>query len=792
MSTPLNTAAADIRVKAKQAALAALTTDEAGTARLSISANIYPQGHVFNLVDTTLTVRQDAVLVLHDHNPNANWGHPCTYRFFEPTTGARLYEENAQFPPHLAGGTSMEVFHEPQTASATAAHLALPAVAQNVLVPIPPQPLVSSAAQQRYAILWTSQISLLRHVEDLEFMWRTLVNIYGFSPANVYVLCYNGTIGATNVSGPVGNWAGNNTPYQMQVNSSATTANLQAVINLLAGKLNHKDLLLFHTNNHGAETGMCVDETSVITPAQFAGMIAGLPEFRTLVVTMEQCFSGAFQTPVLGKSTAINTVFASAVPANMESAGAAHFDPWALDLIEALNGATPAGAALPAKPTSNFDGLISILSACNWAKATDTSTGDEPQYGDSPAGCGSSIFLGPHPHLRRTGDVNGDGCAEIVITSPWGLGILEQSGNSFEGLVVAPNGTRFGGWLLNTADNVVGPLADVDGDHKAEILMTSPWGLGILKLSGSTLTSLVMVPNGTSLAGGWTLDTTSDDFGPLADYDGDGKAEILVTSTWGVGILKVSGSTLVALAAQPNGMRFGGWLFESGNNTIRSAADYDGDGKAEVLITSPWGVGILKLAGSTLACPMLQPNGTDLGKWNLDTSNNNLGRSADYDGDGKAEILATSPWGIGILKLSGSTLTTVMLAPNGTRFGGWLFNSPDDIIGPAANYINPNQAGLMLSSSWGIGILTLSGTTLTSPAMQPNGTRFGGWLLNTADNVFGESASFDGESNAGLLVTSPWGIGILKAAGNTFTAPAMQPNGTRFNGWLLNTADSQV
>jgi hypothetical protein len=26
---------------------------------------------------------------------------------------------------------------------------------------------------------------------------------------------------------------------------------------------------------------------------------------------------------------------------------------------------------------------------------------------------------------------------------------------------------------------------------------------------------------------------------------------------------------------------------------------------------------------------------------------------------------------------------------------------------------------------------------MSAPTMQPNGTRFGGWLLNTADNDFG-------------------------------------------------------
>jgi hypothetical protein len=779
-----------VAVKIKLAALAGLSSVDAKTVSLAISAEVYAQGRVFNLVDTKMTVREAAALVFIDRHPGANWGHPCTYHFYNPATGALLYQEDALFPPNLAGGTVLSVFHAPSARAIPAATATVSPVVAELLVPLPPQPVVSSAIQQRYAILWTSQISDRRHVEDLEFMWRTLVNLYGFTPGNIYVLCYNGTLGSVDYN-PLGNWAGNNTPYQMHIYAAATVANLQAVMNALAGKLKPKDLLLVHTNNHGSPNGLCVDNSSVITPNQFATMIAGLPVCRTLIVTMEQCYSGAFQGPVLQTSTATNTVFASAVPANLESAGAAHFDPWAEDLIAALDGAMPSGAALANKPTSNFDGLISIKAACDWAKLTDTGTGDAPQYGDNPAGCGATIFLGTEPvRANQTGDVNADGCVEVVVTSPWGLGILEQLGPTFICLVLAPNGTRFGQWLLNTADNVIAGLADFEGNNQAGILMTSPWGLGILQLSGSTLTSTVMVPNGTKI-GGWTLDTTADYFGPLADYDGDGRAEILVTGPSGIGVLKPSGTTLTALAAQPNGTRLGQWLFEYNANTIGPAGDYNGDGKIEVLITSPWGVGILQLSGNTFACPMLQPNGTRFGGWLLDTSNNNLGRSADYDGDGADEILATSPWGIGILKVAGSTMNSVMLAPNGTRFGNWLFNSPDDIIGPASTYTGTKQAGLMVSSAWGIGVLQLSGGTLGAPAMQPNGTRLGSWLLDTSNNRFGEAASYDGVPATGLLVTSPWGIGILKVAGNSFTSSLLQPNGTRFGGWLLNTADNQ-
>ncbi len=197
---------------------------------------------------------------------------------------------------------------------------------------------------------------------------------------------------------------------------------------------------------------------------------------------------------------------------------------------------------------------------------------------------------------RTQCDFDGDGHADIPVKSPWGIGILKLSGGTLNALMMAPNGTRFGGWLLNTADNRLDMIADFDGDGHAEILITSPWGIGILKLSGGTLNALMMAPNGTRF-GGWLLNTADNRFGLVADFDGDGHAEILITSPWGIGILKLSGGTFNALMMAPNGTRFGGWLLNTADNRFGLVADFDGDGHAEILITSPWGIGILKLSG---------------------------------------------------------------------------------------------------------------------------------------------------------------------------------------------------
>jgi hypothetical protein len=773
----------------KQMAVSRLSSELVQKTNLSISTHVIPAQHVFNLADTKLVVKQESVLVFVDQMPQANWGHPCVYQFHDPATGALLSSQNALFPPNLApGDLTLEAFHRPVALPLPVSSVKILAdkVSERFLLPT-----VSSAMEQRYAILWASQISNMRHVEDLEFFWRTLVNVYGFSASNIYVLCYNGTIGATDASNPVGNWAGNNTAYQMKVAHSATMANLQTVFKTLAGKLKPKDLLLIHTNNHGAPSGCCVDNSSVITPSQFGTMLNGLPTFRDLIVTMEQCYSGAFQALTLKNSTAVNTVFASAVPSDKVSAGNSHFDPWALALVDALANGTPSGGAISNKPTRNIDGVISIKAACDWAKGNDTASIDDPQYADKPVGCGNQITLAPPTLPDQASDTNADGRSELIVTSPWGIGVLEQTGSTMAGLVCQPNGTRFGQWLFNSADNVVGPFADFNGDGKAEMFISSPWGVGVLQQAGNTFNALTMLPNGTQI-GGWLLNTSDNWFGPVGDFDGDGRPEVFVWSSRGVGILKYTNGTLTCLMQQPNGTRFGGWLLDTTQNWFGPAGKFTASGKAQVVVMSPWGLGLLELSGNTMMAPMMQPNGTRFGGWLLDTSNNHVGRAADYDGDGKAELLIQSPWGIGILKDSGATLTSLMLQPNGTHFGSWTLDTTQNTFGPSADYDGDGRAEIFVQSSWGIGVLKLAGATLSSPATAQSGTRFnGGWLLDMTNNKFGPAASYGGGATSEILVTSPWGIGILRMSGNGFSSPMLQPNGTRFGGWLLNTADNQ-
>ena len=133
--------------------------------------------------------------------------------------------------------------------------------------------------------------------------------------------------------------------------------------------------------------------------------------------------------------------------------------------------------------------------------------------------------------------------------------------------MMAPNGTRFGGWLLNTADNHFGTVADYDGDGRASCSSpargaSASWSC---RATSSTRRSWRRTDAGSAAGCSTRLDNR---FGPVGDFDGDGRAEILVTSPWGIGVLKQSGPTLSDPMLAPNGTRFGGWLLNTADNYL--------------------------------------------------------------------------------------------------------------------------------------------------------------------------------------------------------------------------------
>ncbi len=357
--------------------------------------------------------------------------------------------------------------------------------------------------------------------------------------------------------------------------------------------------------------------------------------------------------------------------------------------------------------------------------------------------------------VRGTGKFSSTSRDEFVITSNWGIGILYFDGNEWRSRVTKPNNTWFGQWRYNASNNSgkdkIQGVGDFDGDGKDEILVTSSWGIGILKRSGSSMTSLVAKPKNTRF-GEWMYRST-DKIAGVGDFNGDGKADIVVRSSWGLGILTRQGNSLTTVMLKPKETSLGGWKYRP-TDVIEGIGDTDGDGKDEIIIRSTWGMGILRLQGSSMTASVIKPKDTWFGQWRYNPRDNRVRAIADFNGDGKDDIVVTSPWGIGILKRSGNSLTSLVAKPKDTWFGQWRYNAKtnkgSDVILAAADLSGNGRAELVLRSSWGTGILRLAGSSLTTVYAKPHGNRVGAWHMSAQQKLVG-IGNFDGQPGDDIL-----------------------------------------
>jgi hypothetical protein len=252
----------------------------------------------------------------------------------------------------------------------------------------------------RYAILY-SGMSDNRHLNDLEFCYRMLVDRYGFRKKNIYVLNYDGTVNTKDFGGPPANWPGDGTPYRIHVTGQGNRAAFQAAFNDLKGKMKSHDLLFIHTNNHGDNDGtqsyLCAyPNWDTYYANDFCNDLKVLPKYRSLIVMMEQCNAGGFNAPVLAASTADNTSIASAAVASASSYASPdlNWDSFARDWIAAEIGHDPYGAALAFNADTNNNGAIEANEAFNYALAVQNPL-DSPNFSESSA-AGGDITLNQH------------------------------------------------------------------------------------------------------------------------------------------------------------------------------------------------------------------------------------------------------------------------------------------------------------------------------------------------------------------------------------------------------------
>jgi hypothetical protein len=359
---------------------------------LYLSSRVHEAGEVIQPGRADVVVPRDSVIVFADDEPAKNWGHRCRYLFHDPANGALIGEAQALLPPTFDFGAHYTAFHTP-VSTVVGATSSWP-------VARIPSWLFHDPAQDWHAILYAGA-SMNRHVNDIEFLYRTLVNTYRVPASQITVLSYDGTLTYNDADwtrhvGSIGNWPGDDTPYQMKINGQGTRQALLDAIAAVGKQLTSTSKLLLHTNNHGNT----VSGSSTIisysgadtTETDIGNAIKALPKFASLMVMMEQCFAGGFIDPVIDNSPAQCTSIATAVDANTSSDGGADFDPFALAWINAMANANADGSTLSPAPVTDSDGFVTAKDAFDYAKSTDTGPDDDPQY--EANACGSAVTLG--------------------------------------------------------------------------------------------------------------------------------------------------------------------------------------------------------------------------------------------------------------------------------------------------------------------------------------------------------------------------------------------------------------
>jgi hypothetical protein len=356
---------------------------------LYIDEEIRAKGqHIGPEFDKILAERE-TIVVFVDEEPRANFSHPCRYRLYDAKT-AELYRDTpARFPPYTKKvPETLRGFHLPVEVRPNPDIFKVkPAFKCPIIVP----------DGARYAILFAG-MSNKRHINDVEFLYRTLVDRYAFPKANIQVLSYDGTLNTQD--GVQSTWPGDGTPYRMKITGQGNQAGLEAALDNVKSKIKQSDLLLIHTNNHGGNNGpgqsfLCTyPNWGAYFAADFGNKLAQLPKYRALIVMMEQCHAGGFNQYVITKSTAAATSIASAAVETKNSYVSAdgNWDPFARDWIAAQAGHTPNGGALASNPDNNGDGKIQAKEAYNYALSVQDPL-DSPNYSESSA-AGGDIVLG--------------------------------------------------------------------------------------------------------------------------------------------------------------------------------------------------------------------------------------------------------------------------------------------------------------------------------------------------------------------------------------------------------------
>lgn len=302
----------------------------------------------------------------------------------------------------------------------------------------------------------------------------------------------------------------------------------------------------------------------------------------------------------------------------------------------------------------NGDGILDIVGFAQAGIAVSIANGDGT-FTPKPVSNIYGVLLYGDPVSggtpRSFADINGDGCADLVAFVATGVAVAQSDcAGGFKDLgVKIPNLFNYNtGWRTDRHPRM---LADLNGDGLADIIGFAGQGVNVALSNGDgTFTYKGETLHGYGYddsVGAWR---TSENPRMMADVNGDGLADIVAFSRYGVYVALSKGDGFFeerGLVIQDYGTDASahGW---SPTAHIRTLADMNGDGMTDIVGFSNYGVGVSFATGDGGFMPgqlwiAAYGAGTSAGQWSLE---NHIRDIADVNGDGLPDIVGYSEFGV--------------------------------------------------------------------------------------------------------------------------------------------------
>ncbi|MCP4229051.1 MAG: T9SS type A sorting domain-containing protein [bacterium] len=442
--------------------------DNPGVVRVYGLDDVINEGTAIPAWHDSITAPDDGYLFLVDPTPAANWEHNCTWAFV--SIDGDLTEYKMTTPPGDAVFLKMEDLTNTEYFDGVMDYDEMRKVIRERQRDIFGKDFYeidrSQFKGQRYVLLISGGANQgnnhIRYWNDIAFIYRCLINYYGYDKSEIVVCMSDGDNPAPDRSNgtdsPLDLDGDNIDDYDLDATYATVTAQLQHLVdNVGAG-----DQVFVFTTDHGGggsnDVYLNLWNSEQLPDEEFATYMDNLPSSAIKVVTMEQCYSGGFIDDIQSNGTS-NVIISTAATGNELSWAMPPdyvFDTYVFHWTSAVNFAGPGFAGYsddPVDADTDDNDLCEMDEAYIYAEANDQSN-EHPQYYDSSS-IGDAINL--------FGDISG-----VLITfqsiehedpAPGGNGDgIYTKGETVEVTVTAGNIGQ------TTATNVTATLTTNDAD----------------------------------------------------------------------------------------------------------------------------------------------------------------------------------------------------------------------------------------------------------------------------------------------------------------------------------------